>query len=84
LLRRFIEGFEDTRANAIPFAERPVVEPVEEFADALVGYCQREELAVPQCRKDPTLRHLNCLLYDSLVVSHRMQVVWVPPRADSA
>jgi hypothetical protein len=47
LQRRFVESFEDTRSTAIPLAEGPVVEPVEEFADALVGFRQREELAVP-------------------------------------
>jgi hypothetical protein len=31
---------------------------VEKFADVLVGFCQREELPVPQRRHDPTLRHL--------------------------
>src|ERR1017187_7814492 len=34
LQRRFVEGFENTRAAAISLAEGPVVEPVEEFADA--------------------------------------------------
>ena len=67
LQRRLVEGFEDTGAAAVPLAEGPVVDPMEQFADGLVGFCQREELTVPQRRQDPTLRHLHGVFHDRLV-----------------
>src|SRR5674476_1199189 len=57
LQRWFVEGFEDTHAAAVPLAEGPVVDPVEEFADSLVGLHQREELTVPQRWILAALRH---------------------------
>ena len=64
---RFVERFEDTRPAAIPLAEGPVVEPLEQLANRLVGFRQREELAVPQCRHDPALGHLHGIFHDRLV-----------------
>src|ERR1035438_8088912 len=67
LQRRFVEGFKDTGTAAVPLAEGPVVDPVEEFADGLVGLCQREELTMPQHRQDPTLSHLHGVFHHRLV-----------------
>ena len=59
-LGRFVEGLEDTRTAAVPLTKGPVVDPVKEFADGLIGFRQREELPVPQRRQNPVVSCTRC------------------------
>lgn len=59
LQRGFVHSFPRAGAGAFFFAEGPVVQFVEQFADRLIEFFQRKELAMAQRRHDPALGHLH-------------------------
>src|SRR5664279_4021455 len=67
LQRRSIDREKDASPGAFELSEGPVVEPLESLSDRRVGLDNREERAIAQGRKDPTLRHLDADLDFRLV-----------------